>query len=434
MNASLMRGDSAVAENEEEGLGNPLSFGAYHEWRLKREAKESMKEEYRKKKVANLQRMHHPLTGHWATNAGAIASKLDAPHSDLNYKMHVSRLKQIYLQHKSDFVIKMNEKTTGDLKLAQKPVMLLYGNDGLVNKAPGLKNWLKKQEKNWRDDFVYGDSLKDTNQQPQGGVDAAVRKSLQTNHAALSAAEPGSAWARGTSSSHFGPSRGAPTATGGGGSPPKRPASAGATRSVPAARAYSLKAPRSRSQQPVPDEDLTLLGYYWLSDSQGDVYAQFVRLLSEFDAYDVAKVTADASSDARAANSLDGYGGTTLTLPAPGTTQPPAAPVGVNSSSSSSSGGGAGQPRQRQRVADDLRRRLRFSDLSSVPAEDTVMLGLYALDDDQAAVYTAFVDMLSSGGFDAYDMRKIVHDAALDAASFNPLRFYSGTQLRSAEG
>jgi hypothetical protein len=203
---------------------------------------------------------------------------------------------------------------------------------------------------------------------------------------------------------------------------------------VPAARAYSLKAPRSRSQQPVPDEDLTLLGYYWLSDSQGDVYAQFVRLLSEFDAYDVAKVTADAVSDARAANSLDGYGGTTLTLPAPGTMQPPAAPVGVNSSSSSSSGGGAGQPRQRQRVADDLRRRLRFSDLSSVPAEDTVMLGLYALDDDQAAVYTAFVDMLSSGGFDAYDMRKIVHDAALDAASFNPLRFYSGTQLRSAEG
>ena len=404
MDASLLRGSAA---EDDEHLGTPLSFGGYHEWRMKREAKESMKEEYRRKRVANLQRMHHPLTGHWATNAGTVASKLDAPYSDLNYKMHVSRLKQIYLQHRSDFVVKMYEKPTGDLKLPQTAATLLYGNDGLVNKAPGLKKWLKKQEEKWRDDFVYGDSLND-----QEGM----RKSLQTNHAVLSAATPGSMWTHGTSSSRFGPSRGAPTAAGGGGgSPSKRPSSAGAARLGPA---YSLKAPRSRSLQQVPDEDLTLLGYYWLSDSQSDVYAQFVRLLTEFDAYDVAKVAADAVSDAQAANSLEGYGGAALVLSAPDATP------GVS--------GSAGQPqRPRQRAADDLRRRLRFSDLSSVSGEDTVMLGLYALDDGQAAVYSAFVDVLS--GFDTFDMRNIVRDAALDAASFNPLRFYSGTRLMSAQ-
>ena len=63
-------------------------------------------------------------------------------------------------------------------------------------------------------------------------------------------------------------------------------------------------------------------------------------------------------------------------------------------------GGGGGQSppmksqyQQQQLLAEELRKRLRFSDLEGVTPVDSVMLGLYQLNDEQSRVYGAFVEV-----------------------------------------
>ena len=51
------------------------------------------------------------------------------------------------------------------------------------------------------------------------------------------------------------------------------------------------------------------------------------------------------------------------------------------------------QYQQQQLLAEELRRRLRFSDLEGVTPVDSVMLGLYQLNDEQSRVYGAFVEV-----------------------------------------
>ena len=285
----------------------PPPLDVNNEWHMKKGVEKSLKEAHRRHRIANLMRVHQPLVGHWSVRADTKRNNLDASDSDLNYKMHVARLKQIYLNHVSDFVLKMKEKTTGDMTLPQSACNHLYGHHGLVNKAPWVKRWQKKQETNWRDDFVYCASLKDP---PTEGPVASLRAALRSQHASLSSSTPSSEWANGVAGSSS--SRGG----GSGNSPNKlrRPSSAsavsGRSRGIDA---NHRNAPfiRNRSHQKVPEEDLILLGYYWLNDQQGQVYAEFVRLLGEFDSFDVARIMEDSISDARACYSLDGYGGTT---------------------------------------------------------------------------------------------------------------------------
>ena len=282
----------------------PPPLDVTKDWHMKKGVEKSLKEAHRKHRIANLMRVHQPLVGHWSVRADTIRNNLDASDSDLNYKMHVARLKQIYLNHVSDFVLKMKERTTGDMILPQSACNHLYGHHGLVNKAPWVKRWQKKQETNWRDDFVYCSSLKDP---PTEGPVASLRAALRSHHASLS-----SEWANDVAGSSS--SRG-----GGGNSPNKlrRPSSASAAsgrdRGMDTNTNHRNNPPfiRNRSHQKVPEEDLVLLGYYWLNDQQGQVYAEFVRLLSEFDGFDVARIMEDSVSDAKACYSLDGYGGTT---------------------------------------------------------------------------------------------------------------------------
>lgn len=293
----------------------PPSLDVSNDWHMKKGVEKSLKEAHHRHRIANLMRVHQPLVGHWSVRADSKRNNLDASDSDLNYKMHVARLKQIYLNHVSDFVLKMKEKTTGDMTLPQSACNHLYGNNGLVNNAPWVKRWQKKQETNWRDDFVYCASLKDP---PNEGPVASLRAALRSQHASLSSSTPSSEWANGVVGSSS--SRG-----GSGNSPNKlrRPSSASATSGRSRGIDANRRNPpfiRNRSHQKVPEEDLILLGYYWLNDQQGQVYAEFVRLLSEFDGYDVARIMEDSISDAKACYSLDGYGGIsyyTLTLTHP---------------------------------------------------------------------------------------------------------------------
>ena len=73
---------------------------------------------------------------------------------------------------------------------------------------------------------------------------------------------------------------------------------------------------------------------------------------------------------------------------------------GSNRKSLNSQETGEGQPplmkthyQQQQQLAEELRRRLRFSDLEGVTPVDAVMLGLYRLNDEQSRVYGAFVEV-----------------------------------------
>ena len=51
------------------------------------------------------------------------------------------------------------------------------------------------------------------------------------------------------------------------------------------------------------------------------------------------------------------------------------------------------QQEQQQILAEEMRRRLRFSDLEGVTPVDSIMLGLYQLNDEQSRVYGAFVEV-----------------------------------------
>eukprot|EP00598_Pedospumella_elongata_P009198 CAMPEP_0184999548 /NCGR_PEP_ID=MMETSP1098-20130426/65824_1 /TAXON_ID=89044 /ORGANISM="Spumella elongata, Strain CCAP 955/1" /LENGTH=298 /DNA_ID=CAMNT_0027526561 /DNA_START=49 /DNA_END=945 /DNA_ORIENTATION=- len=229
-------------------------------------------------KITLLEELHRPLEEHWSVKT---KFGLDAKSSEYIYKHHITRLEDIYTNHKTH-----NQNVPGLLYMS--PVSQLYGMNGLnVDDNPEKQ---RKKEQKWVSNFQKHAFLSEGGDREHEGEKNKTNKSgsyspgrLRNSHSAGSSrhdkrkmdTESDSADNRNTRSKCFDPH--------------------------------------------VSKEDLLMMGLYRLNDEQEDIYRRFVDMVSTFDEFDRANILNDARKDAHNEEELlEGYGGTELPPPSHG--------------------------------------------------------------------------------------------------------------------
>jgi len=275
--------------------------------------------------------LHRPLEEHWAGSNKKSTKALDALSSDYTYKHHITRLEDLYMNHKLDPT--MNQPPVlGTPNIS--PMTLLYGTNGIKRweKLPEYEELKEAREKGWNPYTIV-------KRRP------VVYERKSAIHEKRVPPEPPSPQTRGRSASAS-PNRGRERPSSAS-SPSSSSFSQTATTTVTFADEVNTKEQHQYQQQQgaaanvrkeeadsrsrcdneeLTDEDLVMLGMYRLDARQAQIYKQFVQMLVHFDPHDQECVLQDAAKDAMAMSLL--------------------ARLGSSSSSSSSSGGGGGGGRR----------------------------------------------------------------------------------------
>jgi hypothetical protein len=105
-------------------------------------------------RIALLVELHRPLEEHWKAS-GTV--DLDPKGSDHIYKHHVTRLKEIYTNHKLDTSIGGSAPPQA---MFTTPVTMLYGNNGLMTK--NIESTHPIRESKWNNRIILNENLSHT--------------------------------------------------------------------------------------------------------------------------------------------------------------------------------------------------------------------------------------------------------------------------------
>jgi len=244
-----------------------------------------------------LQNLHRPLEEHWAGRKKSGVD-LDALGSDYTFKHHITRLEDIYMNHKLDPSIDQ-APILGPPNVS--PMSLLYGKDGLKRweKLPDYEEIKEAREKGWnpymivkRKPVVYErKSVINEKRAPPPSPTSQSRGRSPSRSASPSRSRAGSKETEMRGASSY-----APTST--------TITFADDVKNRQEENQQKIEeeeARRSRcDDEELTEEDLIMLGMYRLNSRQAEIYKQFVRMLVNFDPHDQAKIVEDAMKDSHA--------------------------------------------------------------------------------------------------------------------------------------
>ena len=187
--------------------------------------------------VEKLRALHRPLEEHWSVQGG-----LDPEGSDIRYKNHLARLRNIYVHHQFDV-------DGPPEQINMLPMSLLYGGKGLLTTGSSAVKQKQAKETGWVENFGKYSALTKEDPVVQEEVKAHEQPRTQNYNSRR--------------------------AVGGGG---------GDTAST---MEEQLTNARHGCEEDVSREELIMLGMYALDEGQKQVYKDFVQMLRGFDSHDM---------------------------------------------------------------------------------------------------------------------------------------------------
>ena len=328
----------------------------------------------------------------------------------MSYKQHITRLKEIYINHKSNFL-----SAKGKFHLSRKIGVALYGRNGLKQDERYLQDWQEKRENSWNDE-VHIQSLR---WQFKYRGDA-----------------PSSIFVINSNDKLYGEwkKKYLKTSTQISGELPTADIQKNANKVDNFFTKDNSDDIRFRClDEEMPEIDVVMLGLYRLDEEQFLLYTDFINMLLDFDYFDVTKIIKDIQSNYKLSNNLVFYSGADLErknsddknnkMPAtfPSTTNELTVDEDVINHIS------------RNNSADIIKTQIGYSssnmsDVNIETALDAVIMGHYILNMHQLEIYTRFSHLLISS-FDWFEVKKILKDAINDFKTLNPLHNFDGTSL-----